>query len=81
MLKDTFLHIMKTNCLKIGDYILFRKPCTLWNSKTDSEVDFKSVEDAYNNAIIDGKPLKEIVEESDISIFNITIDDTDLKIK
>ena len=79
MKKDTFLHEMKGCSITIGDWTLPDKPTKLVNYKTDEEIKFKNVADAYENAVIDGKPLKQIVDESTLDdLFTFTLDDRDL---
>lgn len=65
MLKDTFLHTFRTGGIfKMGRWALFIKPrVVLIDLKTEEEIVFENLLDAYENAVVDGKPLKEIVAE------------------
>lgn len=83
MKKDTFLHEIKGQSVTIGDWTLWHKPTHLVNNVTDEVIEYKNVADAYENAVIDGRPLKEIVEEStidDLFAENYIIDDSDIMI-
>lgn len=84
MTKSTFLHAMKNRALSIDNYTLFGKTKKLINWETEEEIQFESLEDAYENAVIGDKPLKQLVDEADtidnLFVANGTLDDWDIKI-
>lgn len=84
MTKSTFLHAMKNRALSIGNYTLFGKTKKLINWETEEEKEFKSLGDAYENALIGDKPLRQIIDEAETvdNLFaaNSTLDDWDIKI-
>lgn len=84
MRKDTFLHEIKGSSCEFGDWTLWSKPTVLENRMTGEEIKYKNVAEAYEKAIVDGKPLKEIVaamEVKDMYSNGInTIDDSDIMV-
>lgn len=81
MTKSTFLHEMKERGVAFGDWTLWAKPCVLINYDTGQEIKYKNVEEAYENAVVDGTPLKKIVEESTMDeLFGVTLDDSDIMV-
>lgn len=75
MIESVFLHQLKrANGVKIlPDYILFRKPCELWNMKTGESVVFKNINEAFNFKI-NGKSIREIVADATTDIFYVQLD-------
>lgn len=73
MLDSTFRHLFKERgAVKFGDFILWYKTWNLWNMKTDEVINFKTLEEAFNFKI-DGKTIKEIVAEADLTLFQWSI--------
>lgn len=84
MRKDTFLHEIKGGSASFGDWTLWPKPTMLVNDKTGEKIKYKNVADAYENAVIDGKPLKDIISEMELqdmySSDGFTLDDRDIMV-
>lgn len=81
MTKGTFLHEMKGRVLNIGSFSLYDKPTILQNWDTNERTQFKNLEDAYENAMIGDRPLKDIVDEAKVTedLFpGAFLDDSDL---
>ena len=67
MKKDVFLHEMKrmrSITFEHRRYLLEYKPTCLTDFETDKKTRFKNIEDAYENAIIEDKPLKKLVDDA-----------------
>jgi len=63
MKKNEFLRMLKAcTAFSYEGYTLYYKPTKLCNIEKKTREKFKNIEDAYENATIDGVPLKEIVE-------------------
>lgn len=45
-------------------YLLEYKPTCLTDFETDKKTRFKNIEDAYENAVIEDKPLKKLVDDA-----------------
>lgn len=75
MLESTFRHKFKqSNGVMITEnVILFRKPCEIYNIKTDASVQFESLEDAFNYKIGD-KTIKQIIDDAPVDIFALQLD-------
>ena len=81
MTKDTFLHELRDKSFCLDQYKVTSQPPKIINLDTKAEVEFKDIEMLYEEAIINGKPLKDIVSESEIGdIFGVTLDDWDIQI-
>ena len=81
MRKDTFLHEFKGSSFSIDQHWISSKPPKIINWETEEEIKFKDINDLYENAEINGRPLKSIVEESEIGdLFGATLDDSDLQL-
>ena len=52
MTKDTFLHEWKGRIIHIGNWRLDSKPTKIINENTREAVEYKSVEEAYENAVL-----------------------------
>lgn len=73
MLDSTFRHELKQNgAVTIGKYTLWYKSLNLWNEETDEIIHFKSLDDALLFEI-DGKMIKDIVAEADMTLFNVVL--------
>ena len=84
MTKSTFLHEVTTgNCPTFYGFTLFakkRQKAALSNADTDERFEFENAEDAYENAVINGERLKDIVERSKYEdMFMTTLDDGGIK--
>lgn len=75
MIDSVFLHELKQakGVRILPNYILFKKPCELYNLETDESVKFKNVDEAFKYEI-DGKTIKDIVKESTMDIFTTRLD-------
>ena len=79
---ERFIEIMKG---RVGvditpDYGLYSNPCGLENVEKSEVIMFDSLEDACEKAVIDGVPLKEIIENaSEDDLFGAAIDDWDIR--
>lgn len=84
MRKDTFLHEIKGGSARFGEWTLWPKPTELINDSTGEVLKYKNVADAYENAVIEGRPLKDLVEEMDLDDLyypdDNTLDDTGIMI-
>lgn len=82
MRKDTFLHEVKGGSVTIGNWTLWHKPTRLVNDVTGERISFKNIDEAYEQAVIDGRPLKEIVAEMRITDLydDVLLDDSDIQI-
>ena len=81
MTKDTFLHEWKGRIIHIGKWRLDSKPTKIINEDTKESVEYKNAEEAYENAILDNKSLKDIVAESNYGdLFSVTLDDSSIQI-
>lgn len=70
MIDSVFLHEFKgRGSVKIGDWILWRKSLNLWNVETDEVINFKTLDEAMSFEI-DGKTIKQIIADSDMSLFD-----------
>lgn len=58
-----------------GDWNLWWKPLQVWNHRTGEKVKFKNLEEMYQYKI-DGKTIKQIIEESGDEIFMYILDDS-----
>lgn len=73
MLDSTFRHLFKENgAVSIDSYILWYKSMNLWNMDTDEVIHFESLDDALLFEI-KGKTIKQIVAESDLSLFDVIL--------
>lgn len=73
MLDSTFRHEFKQRgAVRFGDFILWYKTWNLWNMKTDEVINFKTLEEAFNFKI-DGKTIKQIIAEADLTLFQWSI--------
>lgn len=74
MLDSTFRHEFKSNgAVTIGKYTLWYKSLNLWNEETDEIIHFKSLDDALLFEI-DGKTIKDIVAEADMTLFQMILE-------
>ena len=81
MTKDTFLHEWKGRIIHIGRWRLDSKPTKIINEDTKESVEYKNIEDAYENAILDNRSLKDIIAESNYEdLFSVTLDDSSIQI-
>lgn len=81
MTKDTFLHEWKGRIIHIGNWRLDSKPTKIINENTREAVEYKSVEEAYENAVLNNRSLKDIVAESNYEdLFSVTLDDSSIQI-
>ena len=81
MAKDAFLHEWKGQIFHIGAWKLYSRPTQIVNEDTGEELDFKNVADAYDNAVVDGKRLKDLISESSKDdLFPAIIDDSSIQI-
>lgn len=81
MTKDTFLHEWKGRIIHIGKWRLDSKPTKIINEDTKESVEYKNIEDAYENAILDNRSLKDIIAESNYEeLFSVTFDDSSIQI-
>jgi len=62
--KDRFFSLMKIFYFAIYPYVLTDNPTILKNRETGEVIRFKSLEDAYENAMIDGKTIESIIESN-----------------
>lgn len=70
MIDSVFLHEFKERgSVQIGDWILWKKSLNLWNVKTDENIHFKTLDEAMGFEI-DGKTIKQIVADADMSLFD-----------
>lgn len=70
MIESVFLHEFKERgFVQIGDWIIWKKSLNLWNVKTDETIHFKTLDEAMNFEI-DGKTIKQIVADSDLTLFD-----------
>lgn len=81
MTKDTFLHEWKGRIIHIRNWRLDSKPTKIINENTREAVEYKSVEEAYENAVLNNISLKDIVAESNYEdLFSVTLDDSSIQI-
>lgn len=74
MLDSTFRHLFKLEgAVTIGKYTLWYKSMNLWNEETDEIIHFKSLDDALLFEI-DGKTIKDIVAEADMTLFQMILE-------
>lgn len=70
MIDSVFLHEFKERgSVQIGDWILWKKSLNLWNIKTDENIHFKTPDEAMGFEI-DGKTIKQIISDADMSLFD-----------
>lgn len=92
MLESTFYSCAKggysINFIRedIGNWTLWQKPYVLVNNATGEKQRFKSLQDALENGIVNGKTLKEIIRKADPDILkdkgeNWILDDNSLVIR
>ena len=83
MTKEQFVEFMENRVgADIAGYAIYSDPCGITKDDTEEVIMYDSIEDAYERAVLDGVPLKEIVanlseegEDSEICV----CDDWDIK--
>ena len=83
MTKKEFLNSLSNWSLWSYDhYDIDCKNAKLINAKSGKTEKYKSLDDLYENAILDGKPLKEIAAENTRQyLFSVVIDDSDIMLQ
>ena len=62
--KDQFFKSMEIFYFAIGSYVLTDNPTILRNKETGEVVRLKSLEDAYENGVINGETIESIIESN-----------------
>ncbi len=84
MTKKEFLHEVTTgNCPTLSGFTLYdkKKKAVLSNAITGETFEFKDAEEAYENAVLNGEKIKDIVERSEYEdLFPTTLDDSGIQL-
>ncbi len=86
MNKESFIkHVNEGAVPHIKNYCLYVKKkggtVKLTNNDTDEVIEFSAIEEAFENGIVDGKRIKDIVERSEYAdLFMTMLDDRGLNI-
>lgn len=73
MIDSVFRHEFKQRgAVRIDDFVLWHKTLNLWNMATDEVVNFKTLDEAFEFKI-NGKSIKEIVANADMTLFQYAI--------
>ncbi len=85
MTKKDFLYEVSTgNCPTFCGFTLYaekKHKTVLSNSYTGETFEFKDAEDAYENGVVNGEKIKDIVERSEYEdVFPTTLDDSGIQL-